>query len=655
MSSPHRARLPTPRSVRADPESPPLSASPITDDDLYLFNEGSHYELYEKMGAHPMTIDGWSGTFFAVWAPNADRVSVIGDFNQWQRDRNFLTPRANSGIFEGFIREAHKGSIYKYDVVSRYQNYRAEKADPYGLWHEVPPATASVVWDLDYEWADQDWMRGRGGHLALDAPVSIYEMHFGSWRRVPEEASRSLSYREAIPFLTDYIQEMGYTHVEFMPLTEHPFYGSWGYEPIGMFAPTSRYGTPQDLMALIDALHQGGIGVIMDWVPSHFPTDAHGLGYFDGTHLYEHSDPRRGFHPDWNTFIFNFGRHEVQSFLTSSAMLWLERYHVDGLRVDGVASMLYLDYSRQSGQWIPNDSGGRENWEAIAFLRRLNEFVYRTVPGAQMIAEESTAWPMVSRPTSMGGLGFGYKWDMGWMHDTLQYFSLDPLFRQYHQDELSFRMIYAYHENFILPLSHDEVVYGKGSIYQRMPGDQWQKMANLRLLYAYMFALPAKKLLFMGDEFGQSAEWRHDESLDWHLLQYAPHRDLREWVRWLNEIYRNSPALYVRDYDTAGFEWIDTSDRAQSVLSFVRKGHSPSDQLVAVFNLTPLPRTAYRIGVPDFDRWTVIANSDDAQFGGSGAGSTGSVVADTVSAHGRPRSVELDLPPLGALYLVPER
>jgi 1,4-alpha-glucan branching enzyme len=422
-----------------------------------------------------------------------------------------------------------------------------------------------------------------------------------------------------------------------------------------MFAPTSRYGTPQDLMALIDALHQGGIGVIMDWVPSHFPTDAHGLGYFDGTHLYEHSDPRRGFHPDWNTFIYNFGRHEVASFLTSSAMLWLDRYHVDGLRVDGVASMLYLDYSRQPGQWIPNDSGGRENWEAIGFLRRLNEFVYRTVPGAQMIAEESTAWPMVSRPTSMGGLGFGYKWDMGWMHDTLQYFSLDPLFRQYHQDELTFRMIYAYHENFILPLSHDEVVYGKGSIYQRMPGDQWQKMANLRLLYAYMFALPAKKLLFMGDEFGQSAEWRHDESLDWHLLQYAPHRDLREWVRWLNEIYRNSPALHVRDYDTGGFEWIDTSDRAQSVLSFVRKGHAPGDQLVAVFNLTPLPRTAYRIGVPEFDRWTVIANSDDTQFGGSGAGSSGSIVADTVSAHGRPRSVELDLPPLGALFLVPER
>ncbi|HLY38900.1 MAG TPA: 1,4-alpha-glucan branching protein GlgB, partial [Candidatus Binatia bacterium] len=482
----------------------------LTDQDLHLFNEGTHLALADKLGAHPGVVDGVDGTFFAVWAPNAQAVSVIGDFNGWRPSRDALRPRATSGIWEGFIPGVRRGARYKYHVASRLDGYRVDKADPFAFHDEVPPATASIVWPLDYEWGDGEWIATRAGRNALGAPLAIYELHLGSWRRVPGEGNRSLGYREIAPLLADYVAAAGFTHVELLPIMEHPFFGSWGYQTTGYFAPTSRYGTPQDLMFLIDHLHQRGIGVILDWVPSHFPTDEHGLGYFDGTHLYEHGDPRQGFHPDWNSFIFNYGRNEVRSFLLSSALFWLERYHADGLRVDAVASMLYLDYSRKPGEWIPNDHGGRENLAAIDFLRRLNTSVYERCPSVQTYAEESTAWPMVSRPTYVGGLGFGFKWDMGWMHDTLAYMALDPVHRKFHHGQLTFRMIYAFNENFVLPLSHDEVVYGKGSLLAKMPGDDWQKRANLRLLYAYQWSQPGKKLLFMGGELGQPWEWNHD-------------------------------------------------------------------------------------------------------------------------------------------------
>jgi 1,4-alpha-glucan branching enzyme len=627
----------------------------LTASDLHWFNEGTHTQIYQKWGAHPARDGSREGTYFAVWAPNARSVSVIGEFNDWTAGASRLRPRESSGVFEGFVPGAQRGMLYKYHIESSATYYAVNKADPVGFWHEVPPGTASRIWDLDFDWADAEWLRDRGPALALDAPVSIYEVHLGSWQRVPEEGARSLTYREAAPKLIDYVRDLGYTHVEFLPLTEHPFYGSWGYEPTGLFAPTARYGSPQDLMALVDALHRAGIGVIFDWVPSHFPGDEHGLAYFDGTHLYEHSDPRQGFHPDWNTYLYNYGRNEVRSFLTSSATFWLDRYHADGLRCDGVASMLYLDYSRRPGEWVPNPQGGRENLDAIAFLRWVNEVAYRTYPGIQTVAEESTAWPMVSRPTYVGGLGFGYKWDMGWMHDTLRYFAEDPVHRRYHQDELTFRMIYAFNENFILPLSHDEVVYGKHSLLNRMPGDPWQKFANLRLLYAYMFAMPGKKLLFMGADVAQWREWAHDESLDWHLLQYPPHQGIQQWVRRLNRLYRATPALFEVDFEGPGFEWIDTSDRDQSVLSLVRKGRRATDLLVAVFNFTPVPRNRYRVGFPQAGRWTVLANSDDREFGGSGAGSTGDRDSEPIPQHGRNQSVELDLPPLGALFLTPTR
>ncbi|MCG8348043.1 MAG: 1,4-alpha-glucan branching protein GlgB, partial [Chloroflexales bacterium] len=503
--------------VETAPSAPPApvinGVSPLTDDDLYLFNEGSHFYLYEKMGAMPMTVDGVSGAHFAVWAPDAEYISIIGDFNGWNNASHPLQPRGHSGIWEGFVPGIEKGDVYKYFVASRYHMYRVEKADPYGKLYETPPKSASVVWDYDYEWNDAEWMAKRAERNALNAPISILEVHLGSWMRVPEDHHRSLSYRELAPKLTEHVQKLGFTHVEFLPLTEHPFFGSWGYQATGYFAPTSRYGTPQDFMYLVDYLHQHDIGVIMDWVPSHFPTDSHGLGYFDGTHLYEHSDPRKGFHPDWGSFIFNYGRNEVRSFLISSAFCWLDKFHMDGLRVDAVASMLYLDYSRCEGEWFPNQYGGNENIEAIMFLRRFNEEVYRNFPDVQTYAEESTAWPMVSRPTYVGGLGFGMKWDMGWMHDTLHYMNRDPVFRRYHHNEMTFRMLYAFQENFVLPLSHDEVVHGKGSLLDKMPGEVWQKFANLRMMYCYMYAQAAKKLLFMGGEFGQWREWRHDESL----------------------------------------------------------------------------------------------------------------------------------------------
>jgi 1,4-alpha-glucan branching enzyme len=624
------------------------SATALTDLDLHLFNEGSHLRLWEKLGAHPAHESG-PGVRFAVWAPNADWVSVIGDFNDWKPDAHLLRPRATSGIWEGFVPGVPLGARYKYHVAARQRGYHADKADPFAFHTEPPPRTASRVWALDYQWGDAEWMRHRGGRASLTAPQSVYEVHLGSWRRPGDDRRRLLSYRELAPLLADYVAELGFTHVELLPLMEHPFYGSWGYQTTGYFAPSSRYGTPQDLMALIDTLHQRGIGVILDWVPSHFPTDGHGLGYFDGTHLYEHGDPRQGFHPDWDSFIFNYGRHEVRSFLLSSAMYWLELFHADGLRVDAVASMLYLDYSRRAGEWVPNPHGGRENLEAISFLRRLNEEVYRHHPDVQTLAEESTAWPMVSRPTYVGGLGFGLKWDMGWMHDTLQYMSHDPVHRKYHHGELTFRGIYAFHENFMLPLSHDEVVHGKGSLLGRMPGDEWQRFANLRLLLGYMFTQPGKKLLFMGGEFGQWAEWHHEHSLDWHLLEYPLHRGVQRWVRDLNTTYRAERALHELDCDSAGFAWLDCNDSEQSTLSFLRRDRSGSDAIAVACNFTPVPRHNQRVGVPFDGHWAELLNSDAPLYGGSGQGNLGGVRATPVASHGQPHSLVITLPPLAVV------
>ena len=624
--------------------------SMLSNDDLFLFNEGAHYRLYEKLGAHPITMDGVEGTHFAVWAPNARQVSVMGEFNGWDNSSHPLCPKGQSGIWEGFIPGVAKGTIYKYCIVSQPSGYYVEKADPFAFYAETPPKTASIAWDLDYSWGDGAWMEKRRAHNALDAPISVYEMHLGSWRRVPEEGNRHLSYRELAPRLADYLKQLGFTHVEFLPVMEHPFYGSWGYQLTGYFAPTSRYGTPQDFMYLVDYLHQHDIGVIMDWVPSHFPNDEHGLGYFDGTHLYEHSDPRQGIHPDWNSFIFNYGRQEVRSFLLSNALFWLDKYHIDGWRVDAVASMLYLDYGRKEGEWIPNQYGGRENLEAISFLRRFNEVVYQESPDMQTIAEESTSWPMVSRPTYVGGLGFGLKWDMGWMHDTLKYMAKEPIYRKYHHNNLTFRFIYAFFENFILPLSHDEVVHGKGSLLGKMPGDDWQKFANLRLLLGYMYAQPGKKLLFMGGEFGQWREWSHDESLEWHLLDYPPHSSLKRWVEDLNRFYREQPALYELDFDSAGFEWIDCNDVEHSVVSLIRKGRSPDDLLVVVCNFTPVTHSNYRIGVPQPELWRELLNSDAREYGGSGQGNLGGVEAAPIPLHGRPYSLTITLPPLAIVF-----
>jgi 1,4-alpha-glucan branching enzyme len=626
----------------------------LSEDDIHLFNEGTHYRLYTKLGAHPMSAHGVEGTYFAVWAPNARKLSVVGDFNDWNSESHPLRARGRSGIWEGFIPGVRPSNIYKYHIVSHNNEYQVDKADPYAFYAEMPPKTASIVWDLDYEWKDDLWMRERRERNASDAPIAIYEVHLGSWMRVPEEGNRPLTYRELAPRLAQYVSEMGFTHVEFLPIMEHPFYGSWGYQTTGYFAPTSRYGTPQEFMYLVDYLHQNEIGVILDWVPSHFPTDEFGLAYFDGTHLYEHADPRKGFHPDWNSYIFNYGRNEVRSFLLSSAFHWLDRYHVDGLRVDAVASMLYLDYSRKANEWIPNQYGGRENLEAIYFLRRFNEDVYREYPDVQTIAEESTAWPMVSRPTYIGGLGFGMKWDMGWMHDTLAYMSNDPIHRKYHHNKLTFRMLYAFSENFVLPLSHDEVVHGKGSLLGKMPGDDWQKFANLRLLFGYMYAQAAKKLLFMGDEFGQGREWNHDESLDWHLLEFAPHQGLQRWVKELNRLYREEAALHELDFDPAGFEWINADDSENSVVSLLRKSRSTGEEVMVVCNFTPVPRYNYRVGAPRGGFWRELLNSDALEYGGGGIGNMGAVEAAPIPFHARPYSLNLTLPPLAALFLKPE-
>ncbi len=621
----------------------------LTEQDLFLFNEGSHFRLYDKLGAHPATADGVEGTYFAVWAPDAERVFIMGSFNDWKKETHPLRPKGSSGIWEGFFPDVKRGSLYKYRIVSR-NGYQVEKSDPFSFFNEIPPKTASIVWDLDYAWGDRDWMARRREHNGLDKPMSTYEVHLGSWRRVPEEGNRSLSYRELAPALADYVKETGFTHVEFMPIMDHPFFGSWGYQITGYFAPSGNYGTPQDLMYLIDVLHQNGIGVILDWVPSHFPTDEHGLGYFDGTHLFEHADPRQGMHREWGSYIFNYGRHEVRSFLISNAIFWLEKYHIDGLRVDAVASMLYLDYARKDGDWIPNQFGGRENLPAIDFLRRFNEEVYKTCPDVQTIAEESTSWPMVSRPTYVGGLGFGLKWDMGWMHDTLDYMSKDPVHRKYHHNKLTFRMLYAFHENFVLPLSHDEVVYGKRSLIGKMPGDDWQKFANLRLLFGYMYAQPAKKLLFMGGEIGQWSEWTHDAGLEWHLLQYAPHAGIKKWISDLNRAYRTEPALHQLDCDPAGFEWIDCNDAEGGTLSLMRRGKSGGDIVLVACNFTPVPRLNYKVGAPRGGFWKEILNSDAADYSGSGLGNAGGVEARAEGVHGRPHSLTITLPPLAAVF-----
>ncbi|HYG64559.1 MAG TPA: 1,4-alpha-glucan branching protein GlgB [Thermoanaerobaculia bacterium] len=628
----------------------PRGGSPLTDHDLYLFNEGTHFRLHDKLGAHAGEKDGVRGVWFAVWAPDAATVSVVGDWNEWDRHADRMSPRGGSGVWEGFVPGVEKGAHYKYHIESRFGGFRVDKADPFGVLHETPPLTASVVWDLEYEWGDDEWMASRGGRQSLAAPMSIYEMHLGSWRRVPEEGNRSLTYREMAPLLAEHVRGLGFTHVELLPVMEHPFFGSWGYQVTGFFAPSSRYGSPQDLMYLIDYLHQQGIGVILDWVPSHFPTDEHGLAYFDGTHLFEHADPRQGFHPDWGSFIFNYDRNEVRSFLTSNAIYWLDKYHADGLRVDAVASMLYLDYSRKAGEWIPNRFGGRENLGAIHFLRTTNEEVYETFPDAQTVAEESTAWPMVSRPLYVGGLGFGYKWDMGWMHDTLAYMAYDPVFRKYHHNQMTFRGMYAWTENFVLPLSHDEVVHGKGSLLGKMPGDLWQKLANLRLLYGYMFAQPGKKMLFMGAELAQIREWNHDSSLDWHLLGDERHAGISRWLGDLNRVYREEPALYELDCNPDGFEWIDANDAENSTLSFLRKSRDSQDTVLAVFNFTPIPRQNYRVGVPGGGFWKELLNSDAPTYGGSGVGNFGGVEAMPVPLHGRPHSLTLTLPPLGVVF-----
>jgi 1,4-alpha-glucan branching enzyme len=622
----------------------------LTAQDEYLYNEGNHFRIYDRLGAHPIVQDGVAGTYFAVWAPNANYVSVVGDFNYWSNSQHPLTPQGASGIWAGFVPGARHSQTYKYYISCKYHHHTGEKTDPVGFHHEIAPKTASVIWDLDYTWNDTDWMSQRHQRNSLTAPISIYEVHLGSWKRVPHDGNRSLNYREMAHELADYCHFMGFTHVEFLPITEHPFFGSWGYQTTGYFAPTSRFGTPQDFMYLVDYLHQRNLGVILDWVPSHFPNDAHGLAYFDGTHLYEHQDPREGFHPDWKSAIFNYGRHEVRSFLISSALFWLDKYHIDGLRVDAVASMLYRDYSRQPGQWVPNVFGGNENLEATAFLRRFNEEVFRSFPDVQTYAEESTSWPGVSKPTYLGGLGFGLKWDMGWMHDTLRYFGYDPLYRYYHHNELLFRMQYAFSENFVLPLSHDEVVHLKGSLVKKMSGDDWQKFANLRTLYGYMYGQPGKKLLFMGSELASWEQWHHDSSLDWHLTGFGPHKGMQQWVADLNHLYKNEPAMWQNDLGWNGFQWIDCNDAMAGVISFMRIGRTPGEEIVGVMNLTPVPKHGYQVGLPHGGTWSERLNSDAKEYWGSGSGNSGAISANAGPWQNQPYSALLTLPPLSMLY-----
>ncbi|GGC87168.1 1,4-alpha-glucan branching enzyme GlgB [Flavobacterium lutivivi] len=618
----------------------------FTDFDIDLFKAGKHFRLYEKLGAHLIEVNGQKGVYFAVWAPSAKAVSVIGDFNYWVEGQHHLNVRwDSSGIWEGFIPGVDKGTKYKFKIQSHHSDISTEKADPFALYCEKPPQTASVVWDLDYKWKDSKWMQTRKENNSLNKPFSVYEVHLGSWKRNLEE-NRSLTYLELADELVNYVKETGFTHVEFMPIMEYPFDPSWGYQLIGYFAPTSRFGKPQDFMVLVDKLHQEGIGVILDWVPSHFPSDAHGLGFFDGSHLYEHPDTRKGYHPDWKSLIFNYGRNEVRSFLISNAIFWLQNYHADGLRVDAVASMLYLDYSRKDGEWEPNIYGGRENLDAISFLKDFNEAVYSAFPDVQTIAEESTSFPMVSRPIYLGGLGFGMKWMMGWMHDTLQYFKKDSIYRKYHQNDITFSMTYAFTENFMLPLSHDEVVYGKHSILGRMTGDEWQRFANLRLLYGYMFTHPGSKLLFMGSEFGQSGEWNFEQSLEWHLLQYDYHKGIKQCITDLNKLYKTYPAMYEKQFSAEGFEWINYGDNENAVLSYIRKGNNTKDDLVIVCNMTPNVHNNYRIGLPEKGKLIQIFNSDDNQYGGSGVSNPKSIKIENTPWNGKDYSAEVTLPPL---------
>ena len=629
-----------------------LTHSLLTDLDIHLFREGKHYRLYEKLGSHPMEVDGQQGTYFAVWAPNAQAVSVIGNFNYWNRDSHPLSARWDgSGIWEGFVPGIGKGELYKYHIHAR-DGRHLQKGDPFALFWEIPPNTASIVWDIsDYEWKDKDWMASRDKKAGLDQPYSVYEVHMGTWKKT-HGGLRSLSYKEMAKDMVDYIKEMGFTHVEFLPVMEHPYFPSWGYQITGYFAPTSRYGSPQEFMYLVDAFHKAGIGIILDWVPSHFPTDAHGLADFDGTHLYDHADPRKGFHPDWKSAIFNYSRHEVKAFLISNALFWLDKYHIDGLRVDAVASMLYLDYSREEGEWIPNEHGGNENLEAITLLKEFNEHVYKDFPGAITIAEESTAWPGVSRPTFEGGLGFGQKWMMGWMHDTLSYFQHDPIHRQYHHGEITFSLVYAFSENFMLPLSHDEVVHGKGSLMNRMPGDEWQRFANLRLMYGYMFTHPGSQLLFMGDEFAQTSEWSIEKGLEWWLTEFEYHKGMQEWIKTLNAFYRTTPSLHEKQFSPEGFQWIDHNDNANSTLSYLRYDKEKERPVAVICNFTPVPRSAYRIGLPNAGIWKEVLNSDSKPYGGTGEHlNKGAVKAEQQTCHGRPYSAEIALPPLGMLVL----
>ena len=631
------------------------SFSLLTDFDIHLFKSGKHFKLYEKLGAHAIKEGNREGTYFAVWAPNAKAVSVIGNFNHWSDGVHKLHPRWDeSGIWEGLFTDIKSGEAYKYAIHSNTGEF-LEKADPFASYAEIAPNTASIVWQPHYEWKDSAWLKERRNSAGKPKPYSVYEVHAGSWRRKIEDGNRSLSYVEMANELVPYVKEMGFTHVEFLPMMEHPFFGSWGYQLTGYFAPTSRFGSPEDFMYLIDCFHQNGIGVILDWVPSHFPGDIHGLYKFDGTYLYEHADPRKGFHPDWKSYIFNYGRNEVRSFLISNALFWLERYHIDGLRVDAVASMLYLDYSRKAGEWIPNEHGGNENIEAITFLKEFNEVVYGNFPDAVTIAEESTSWSGVSRPTYLGGLGFGQKWMMGWMHDTLEYFKKEPIYRKYHQNEITFSIMYAFTENFMLPLSHDEVVHGKGSLLARMPGDEWQRFANLRLMYTYMFMHPGTKLLFMGAEFGQSGEWNHDRSLDWHLLNYNPHKGVNLLIKELNSLYKREPALYQYGFEQKGFQWVDYADRENSVMIFQRKSEHKEDMLVVICNFTPEPRQHYRIGSPYRGQWKEVFSSDHTNFGGSGILNQGLINTSPVKFHGCDYSFAITLPPLAISVLKLER
>lgn len=626
----------------------------LTDYDLHLIGEGSHYKKYEKLGAHFIEIDGVKGVHFAVWAPNAKKVSVIGDFNNWNSKSHPMQSLGESGIWETFIPGLGEGTLYKFEIRSGFRKYTAQKADPFAFYFELRPKSASIVYDINgYGWNDDDWMKKRAGTPWFESPIATYEVHLGSWMRVTEEGGRWLTYRELADRLIPYVADMGYTHIELLPVTEHPLDASWGYQTLGYFAPTARYGEPKDFMYFVDRCHGAGIGVILDWVPAHFPTDGHGLGYFDGTSLYEHEDPRKGFHPDWGTKIFNYGRNEVRNFLISNAFFWFEKYHIDGLRVDAVASMLYLDYSRKEGEWIPNVYGGRENIEAVDFLKRFNEVSHQYHPGILTVAEESTAWPNVSKPTYLGGLGFGFKWNMGWMNDTLVYFSKDPVHRKYHHNNLTFSLLYAFTENFILPLSHDEVVHGKGSLLNKMPGDMWQKFANLRALYGFMYGHPGKKLLFMGGEFGQWDEWDFDRSLDWRLLEFEPHRGLQRFVKDLNRIYRAEPSLYEVDFDYKGFEWIDFHDVEGSVVAFMRRAKNASDFTVFVCNFTPVPRVNYRVGVPEPGYYREMLNSDSAYYWGSDMGNGGGVIAENIPFQMRPYSLNITLPPLAVVAFKP--